>query len=339
MLHFHSGSAAVDSVYMDNDRMLGRLDEWFADRKACARIDSVLLSTLTSPDANPTADASLARKRSMAVRSYLAGKYPHLDTECIRLCPACPDGETLSACNAVVCRVYLQPNVSLPFDDPCPRLRLSIPSDDVRPSDPSPADLPGNPLAAPEPDGKSSSKRPLLALKTNMLFDAALMPNVEIEVPIGKRWSVNGEYMFPWWVTKNNRYCLQMLSGGLEARYWLGRSQRREQRQVLTGHFIGLYTGGGEYDLQWKGSGYQGEFFIAAGISYGWATPIGRNLHLELSVGIGVLRTNYRHYHAIDNYRTLLWQENGRYTWLGPTKAKISLVWMLNRKAKKEGVR
>ncbi|MCS2838455.1 DUF3575 domain-containing protein [Bacteroides thetaiotaomicron] len=85
--------------------------------------------------------------------------------------------------------------------------------------------------------------------------------------------------------------------------------------------------------------GYQGEFFIAAGVSYGWATRIARHLHLEFNIGIGLLRTDYRHYHARDNYQTLLWQENGKYTWFGPTKAKISLVWLLNRRVKKGGSR
>ena len=189
-----------------------------------------------------------------------------------------------------------------------------------------------NPVAA------SCRRRPLLALKTNLLFDAALMPNVEIEVPVGKRWSVNGEYAFPWWQFDRGKYCMQVLMGGLEGRYWLGRKSR-EDREVLTGHFLGLYAGGGKYDLQWGEKGYQGEFFIAAGVSYGWATRIARHLHLEFNIGIGLLRTDYRHYHARDNYQTLLWQENGKYTWFGPTKAKISLVWLLNRRVKKGGSR
>ena len=71
-----------------------------------------------------------------------------------------------------------------------------------------------NPVAA------SCRRRPLLALKTNLLFDAALMPNVEIEVPVGKRWSVNGEYAFPWWQFDRGKYCMQVLMGGLEGRYW-----------------------------------------------------------------------------------------------------------------------
>lgn len=186
-----------------------------------------------------------------------------------------------------------------------------------------------------------TEKRPLFAVKTNLLFDAALMPNVEIEVPIGStnRWSVNGEYMFPWWLLDGDKYSLQILTGGLEGRYWLGSRENRMNRKVLTGHFLGLYAGGGKYDLQWKENGYQGEFFIAAGISYGYAHEIARNLRLEYNIGIGLLRTDYRHYHARDNYQTLLWQENGKYTWFGPTKVKISLVWLLNRKVKKGGER
>ena len=190
-----------------------------------------------------------------------------------------------------------------------------------------------NPVAA------SCRRRPLLALKTNLLFDAALMPNVEIEVPVGKRWSVNGEYAFPWWQFDRGKYCMQVLMGGLEGRYWLGSRKSREDREVLTGHFLGLYAGGGKYDLQWGEKGYQGEFFIAAGVSYGWATRIARHLHLEFNIGIGLLRTDYRHYHARDDYQTLLWQEIGKYTWFGPTKAKISLVWLLNRRVKKGGSR
>lgn len=58
--------------------------------------------------------------------------------------------------------------------------------------------------------------------------------------------------------------------------------------------------------------------------------------HLEFNIGIGLLRTDYRHYHARNNYQTLQWQENGRYTWFGPTKAKVSLIWLLARKQKRQ---
>lgn len=231
--------------------------------------------------------------------------------------------------NAAICIVWLR------ADD------LSILPEPVSPCTvlANKPDITLNPVSAGKVPLVSVTKRPLFALKTNLLFDAAMMPNIEVEIPIGKRWSVNGEYMFPWWLFDNDRYCMQILMGGLEGRYWLGSRKKRAQKDVLTGHFLGLYAGGGKYDLQWDNNGYQGEFFIAAGISYGYTAKIARNLRLEFNIGIGMLRTDYRHYHARDNYQTLLWQENGRYTWFGPTKAKISFVWLLNRKVKKGGAR
>lgn len=178
----------------------------------------------------------------------------------------------------------------------------------------------------------ADGRAPLFALKTNLLFDAALMPNVEIEIPLGGRWSLNGEYLFPWWTAGHNKYCLKILMGSLETRIWLG----NHHREVLTGHFLGLYAATGKYDLQWKENGYQSQSpIVAAGLSYGWATRIARHLHLELSMGVGLLHTRYRHYRMHNNYRTLLWQENGNYTWLGPAKAKVSLVWLLTRRKHK----
>ncbi len=233
--------------------------------------------------------------------------------------------------NASVCMVYFHK----PAPDMTQGMMAGIPHENELPPVTSVATthigIPLTPIRM-----ETRQRHPAVAIKTNLLFDAALMPNIEVEIPIGNgnRWSVNGEWIFPWWLFDNDKYCMQVLMGGLEGRYWLGSRKNREQREVLTGHFLGLYAGGGKYDLQWDDNGYQGEFFIAAGVSYGWATRIARNLHLEFNIGIGLLRTDYRHYHARDNYQTLLWQENGRYTWFGPTKAKISLVWLLNRKVK-----
>ena len=55
-------------------------------------------------------------------------------------------------------------------------------------------------------------KRPLntvAALKTNLLFDAVTALNFEVEVPIGKRFSVMVEDVFPWWETGNKYWvCL-----------------------------------------------------------------------------------------------------------------------------------
>lgn len=177
-----------------------------------------------------------------------------------------------------------------------------------------------------------------LAAKTNLLFDAASALNVEVEVPIGERWSVAGEWIFPWWLWEHQQVCLQVLSGNLEGRYWWG---ERREKQLLTGWFTGLYTGAGLYDLEWKTKGYQGEFFIAAGLSGGYAHTLNKSgtLRMEYALGIGYMQTKYREYTPRNGGETLAWQRNGRYSWFGPTRAKVSLVWMIHFKNKKGGMK
>ncbi|MFI3239458.1 MAG: DUF3575 domain-containing protein [Bacteroidales bacterium] len=176
------------------------------------------------------------------------------------------------------------------------------------------------------------------AVKTNLLYDLALTPNVEIEIPLGNRWSVAGEWIFPWWVTKDNGNALEILSGQVEGRFWLG---NRNRRALLTGWFAGLYAGGGLYDLQYQNNGYQGEFYIAAGVSAGYAHTVNKSgsLRMEYTVGLGYLSTNYRYYEGKQDNEYLVWQYDGSYTWLGPTKVEISLVWFIDLKWQKGGKR
>ena len=72
-----------------------------------------------------------------------------------------------------------------------------------------------------EAEGPGKSKT-VLAVKNNLLYDMALAPNIEVEIPLGKRWSFNTEYKCPWWLNSEHDFCYQLLSGGMEGRYWLG---------------------------------------------------------------------------------------------------------------------
>lgn len=98
-------------------------------------------------------------------------------------------------------------------------------------------------------ESHSHTCKTVLALKNNLLYDLALAPNIEVELPLGKRWSLNVEYKCPWWSDSGCNFCYQLLSGGTEARYWLG---NRHTRGRLSGHFLGAYAEGGTYDFQLK---------------------------------------------------------------------------------------
>ena len=101
------------------------------------------------------------------------------------------------------------------------------------------------------PSNRLHCQFPPFALKTNLLFDLVSALNVEVEVPISKRFSVATDWVFPWWTLDNGcanskRSRLQVLNGNLEGRYWFG---NREQKRLLNGWFAGFYAGGGLYDF------------------------------------------------------------------------------------------
>ena len=56
---------------------------------------------------------------------------------------------------------------------------------------------------------------------------------------------------------------------------------------------------------------------------------------MEYSLGAGYLSTDYCRYksefYAEDDWRAVR-TITGKYTWIGPTQAKVSLVWLLNTK-------
>ena len=185
------------------------------------------------------------------------------------------------------------------------------------------------------------AKNTIVAVKTNLLFDAVTALNVEVEVPIGKRWSVMVEDVFPWWET-GNKYCFQMWEMGIEGRYWF-KPWESVGTDKLRGWFAGPYVMSSKYDFQYdKSINYQGEYW-SAGVSAGYSLPIGKSKRnrFEFSLGLGYLNTQYRHYNPADDYSKLLRDrsKDGKLSYFGPTKAKVSLVIPINVPVKaKKGV-
>lgn len=174
---------------------------------------------------------------------------------------------------------------------------------------------------------ESKTKHTLFALKTNLLYDLVTALNAEVEIPLGKKWSVVWEDVFPWWNwgPNGNKYALQMWEMGIEPRYWFARSNKRDK---LDGHFIGVYGMSSRYDFQYDTDAcYQGEYW-SAGLTYGYAMPIGKVFNLEFSVSAGYLNTDYRHYQPGEEYEALYRDpyKVGTLSYFGPTKLKISLV-------------
>lgn len=173
---------------------------------------------------------------------------------------------------------------------------------------------------------QGDSLRPSVALKTNLLYDALLTPNFEIEKDLGPRLSLAAETAFPWYTWHNNLRCYEVFEAGGELRWWTGHFARMPHRR-LTGYFVGLYGAGGYYDLEWDGTGHRGGYW-SAGFSLGCSRRIGRRLNLEFQVSCGYVGGSYTSYEADADYHPLE-RHQGSLGYAGPTKVKLSLVWLI----------
>lgn len=173
------------------------------------------------------------------------------------------------------------------------------------------------------------------ALKTNLVYDALLVPNIGVEFYLGRNWSVAGGWMYAWWKSDRRNHYWRTYGGELALRRWFG---RKAKEKPLTGHHLGLYGQVFTYDFETGGRGYMGgkpggklwdKLNYAAGVEYGYALPIGRRLNLDFTIGIGYWGGTYHEYLPQDGH--YVWQATKQRRWFGPTKAEISLVWLLGR--------
>ncbi|MCQ2174420.1 MAG: DUF3575 domain-containing protein [Bacteroidales bacterium] len=174
-----------------------------------------------------------------------------------------------------------------------------------------------------------------LAVKTNLLSDAVLAPNIEVEWPLDEKWSMAVDWTFPWWLFRGNSYCEELLGGTFQARRYFG---HRKTLGYFTGWFAEAYAGLGYYDFQIPSKGAQGEY-AHTGIGGGYSLRLGEYFNLEFEIALGFLLTQYRRYTPLENNTILLYRETVWSTWTGPTRAKVSLVWRLGKKCRSNNAR
>lgn len=182
------------------------------------------------------------------------------------------------------------------------------------------------------------SYKPLyLSLKTNILYDAILIPNIGIEFYLGKMMSINANWSYAWWSRNRSHNYWRYYGGDIAMRRWFG---RKATDKPLTGHHIGLYAQILTYDFELGGKGYMGnKYNYGGGIEYGFSLPAAPRINIDFTLGVGYIGGRYYEYIPLDGH--YVWQSTKQRHWFGPTKAEISLVWLIgpgNYNRKKGGV-
>ena len=154
---------------------------------------------------------------------------------------------------------------------------------------------------------KSLRRIPILAVKTNLVSDVLITPNVQAEL-YTHLWglSLEFDYTFPWFHKDYGTYFYyQLLNGTVGIRKYLN--------EDYTGHYFGIYANTAIYDFCPfdKDQGWQGEVY-GCGLSYGHVFQNKKypRIKFEPYVRFGWFNTKFDTYHASQP-----WNEKYYYNW------------------------
>jgi len=170
-----------------------------------------------------------------------------------------------------------------------------------------------------------------VGVKTNLLADGFLSPNVGVEFGLAPRWTLETTGQLNMWTLAHRRKMKHWLVMP-EARYWFC--------DRFSGHFLGMEAHGGQYNMggfngRWnllgtdarklRDSRYQG-WFVGGGITYGYAWILGRHWNLEAELGVGYSYTRYDRYRCVGCGKKI--ESDKPHHYFGPTKAAVNLVYL-----------
>jgi hypothetical protein len=172
-----------------------------------------------------------------------------------------------------------------------------------------------------------------MAIKTNMLYDVAAVPNIGAEFYLGQNFSIAANYAHAWWKKDTKNLYWRYYGADASLRWWFGKASRIKP---LQGHHIGLNYQILTYDFELGDKGIMAGMpngnltdranHIVA-LEYGYSLPIARRLNIDFSIGVGYHWGIFEEYIPVDGHN--VWQATKRRQYFGPTKLEISLVWLI----------
>ena len=171
-----------------------------------------------------------------------------------------------------------------------------------------------------------------LFVTTNMLYDAALIPNIGLGIMASGRLTLHADWMYARWSNRDRVRYWRIYGGDIEVKYRVG---RRHKRSPLGGHHIGVYGSMACYDFQ-AGRSHRGflsdKWNYAAGISYTYSLPVAEHFNIDFSLGVGYLWGTYKRHTHIDDCN--VWLSTHKLGWFGSTRVGVTLVWLPGKSVK-----
>lgn len=177
-----------------------------------------------------------------------------------------------------------------------------------------------------------------MSIRTNLLYDLALVPNIGVDVAIGKHFSISATWEYAYWTLDSKNIIHKVYGGDASFRWWFG---RKGERQPLTGHHLGPYGQMAAFDFaygeqRWSATPWQ----WAVGLEYGYTLPFKKGrMALDFTIGAGYANVCYSHWHITSNgagEKYYEWDQRHECRYIGPTKAEVSLIWLIGGKHKQQ---
>lgn len=163
----------------------------------------------------------------------------------------------------------------------------------------------------------------LVALKSNLIHDALITPDIGIEVSLSPTVSIGIEGVYAWWSNDNAHRYWRIRGGWIDASWWFGELSNNRR---LTGHHLGVYTSLHDYDFEFGGKGWQSNGpTYGVGVKYGYSFHLNKRLNLDLCVRVGYSGGRVTEYKPLcGTYMCVGQRHVGN---IGLTGLGITLVW------------
>lgn len=164
-----------------------------------------------------------------------------------------------------------------------------------------------------------------VAVRTNLLYDAFLLPTLGVEWRINRNIGIKLDGSLSWWGGNSDKV-QKMWFLNPEVRWYLLANKR---------FYVGASGNYGEYNIYkyilgkmlTDDTGYQGKLWNA-GLTVGYQLHLSRSFSVDFNLGLGYTRSEYDSFTMTDDVRVYKDRDKSKNFW-GPMQAGISLVWTI----------
>lgn len=168
-----------------------------------------------------------------------------------------------------------------------------------------------------------------VAIKSNLLYDAALTPSLGVEAGVAPKWTIDLSGQINDWSVGGRLWKQWVVQP--EIRYWFCRR--------FSGHFVAAHALGGQYnfgkfDLPFKFLGtdfrdfkdnrHQG-WMAGLGVAYGYSWILDKHWNFEAEIGIGWVYTQYDTYRCANCGKKI--KTDTPHNYVGLTKAALNIIY------------